>query len=115
MPSYMLLLYDNPAQFRDLSAEELQRIIQKYRAWGNSLRESGRLIGSHKLKDDAGRVLRAEGGKPRVLDGPFSETKEIIGGYFMIQAADYQEALQVAESCPHLAYGTIYIREIDLV
>lgn len=115
MATYLLLLYDDPVLFRDLSPEEMQRVIQKYRAWGASLQESGRLVGSNKLKDDGGRILRTDAGKPRVLDGPFSETKEIIGGYFAVEAADYREATEIASSCPHLDYGTIYIREVDQV
>ena len=49
-----------------------------------------------------------------MLDGPYSETKEVIGGYFAVRAADYDEAVKICEDCPHLEYaGTIEIREID--
>ncbi len=114
MPSYMLLLYDNPTDFADLSPEEMQRILEQYQAWSEGRKAAGRLLGSDKLKDGEGRVMRSENGQVRVLDGPFSETKEVVGGYFTIQAADYDEAVGLARDCPHLGYGgMIEIREID--
>ena len=115
MPDYMLLLHESPTDFAEVSPEEMQAIIAKYSAWRDSLAESGRLISSEKLKDGEGRVLKNGGGEVRVLDGPYSETKEVIGGYFAIRAADYDEAVAVSKGCPHLGYGgTIEIREIEV-
>lgn len=114
MPSYMLLLYDSPTDFADLSPEEMQQIIEKYRAWGEGLREAGRYVAGDKLKDGEGRVLRGGRGEVRVLDGPYSETKEVIGGHFTIRADDYAEAVEVARGCPHLEHGgAIEVRQID--
>lgn len=114
MPTYMMLLYHTPDSHEQFSPEEMQKVIEKYKAWGDGLRRRDRFVGSDKLKDDAGRVLRGGNGKARVLDGPFSETKEVIGGYFAVRAKDYDEAVELAQGCPHLEYGgTIEIREID--
>ncbi len=114
MANYMLLLYDSPTDFQDVSPAEMQRIIEKYRAWRDRLEEAGRLVGSDKLKDGEGRVVSSQNGKMRVLDGPYSETKEVVGGYFMVQAADYDDAVKLCEDCPHLEFGgTIEIREVD--
>lgn len=114
MPSYMLLLYGEPQVDPALSPEEMQSVIQKYYDWREKLQDEGKLIGSDKLKDGEGRVLRGHNGRMRVLDGPYSETKEVIGGYFAIRASDYDQAVEIAGECPHLAYGgTIEIREID--
>ena len=115
MPDYMLLLYESPTDFAGISPDEMQAIIAKYSAWRDDLAESGRLIGSNKLTDGEGRVLRKNGdGEVRVLDGPFSETKEVIGGYFAIKADDYDDAVRISQGCPHLAYGgTIEVREIQ--
>lgn len=116
MADYLLLLYENALDFSEMSPEEMQKIIEKYKAWGDSLEASGKLIGSNKLVDEEGRVLRPDNGKVRVIDGPFSETKEVIGGYFAIRAADYDEAVEISRSCPHLEYqGTIEIREIAVL
>lgn len=115
MPEYMLLLYDSPTESSNLSPDEIQRIIEKYRSWSQGLQQAGRYLGGKKLTDGDGRVLVRKGEKVRVLDGPYSETKEVIGGYMAIQAADYDDAVKVAESCPHLGYGgTIEIREIEV-
>ncbi len=115
MADYMLLLYENPTDFSDVSPEEMQAIIGKYSAWRDSLAEEGRLVGSNKLTDGEGRVLKGGNGDLRVTDGPFSETKEVIGGYFTIRAASYDEAVEVSKGCPHLGFGgTIEIREIEV-
>lgn len=114
MAEFMLLLYDSPTDFSDLSPEEMQGIIQKYTAWRDRLDESGKLIASDKLTDGEGRVMRQTDGKVRILDGPFSESKEVVGGYFAIRAASYDDAIEVARGCPHLGFGgTIEIREIE--
>jgi hypothetical protein len=114
MSQFLLALYDNPADWVTLSPEEIQKAIEKYRAWSEKLRASGKLAGSNKLRDQSGRVMRGAGGRLRVTDGPFSETKEVLGGYFLIDAADYDEAVALCRDHPHLAYGgTIEVREID--
>jgi len=114
MPGYVLFFYESPTATDDLSPEEIQTIIQKYSAWADDLEKKGRYLAGNKLKDGEGRVMRGSGGDPRVLDGPYSETKEIIGGFIAISAADYDDAVSVARTCPHLAYGgTIEIRQIE--
>lgn len=113
MPDYMLLLYSGSTGFDELSPDEMQKVIEKYRAWGAGLKKSGHFIASDKLKDGEGRVLRRSGGKTRVLDGPFSETKEVVGGYYSVKAADYDEAVKLCEDCPHLEFGPIEVREVD--
>jgi hypothetical protein len=100
----MLLLYDNPAAWQNVSPEEMQKAIEKYRAWT----EKPFTKGSLRLAPDAGRVLRPqEGGAPRAADGPFVESKEVLGGYYIIDAANYDEAVQIAKDHPHLEYGGI--------
>jgi hypothetical protein len=83
------------------SPEELQKITQKYLDWTQRLRAAGKLVNSNRLQDD-GRVVRPNGGKPAVSDGPFSESKEAIGGYWLIEAKDYDEALKLIEDHPHV-------------
>ena len=112
MAKYMLLLYDDPSRWKTLSPEEMQRVVAKYMAWGDSMRSKGGVV--NKLADDAGRVLRSSAGKPRVTDGPYSETKEVLGGYFQIEAASYDEAVKLAMTCPHMEYGgTVEVRVIE--
>jgi hypothetical protein len=114
MPTYMALLYDSPTEFADLSPQEMQAIIEKYRAWSTKMYDKGIMVGGQKLKDGEGRVLHAPEGKLRILDGPYSETKEIIGGYFALQADSYDEVVKILADCPHLQYGgKVEVREFD--
>jgi len=113
MATYMFLLYNGSNDFDGVSPEDMQGVIERYRAWEDSLEKSGNLIGSEKLVDEEGRVLRSDQGNITITDGPFSETKELIGGYFAIRAENYDEAVELAKGCPHLDFGTLEIRAID--
>jgi hypothetical protein len=111
MPQYLLLLRDDPAQFSDLSPEEMQKVLQRYGDWRSSLQN--RIVAGHKLKDGEGRVLRPGNNKPFVIDGPFAEAKEVMGGFFIVEVADYNEAVELAKTCPHIDFGTIEVRQIE--
>jgi len=113
MPSYILLLKEDPTAFAALSPEQMQAVVQRYRVWREGLEKDGRLLGANKLTDEGGRLLQRKNGQVRVTDGPFSETKEVIGGYFAYRAESYDEAVKIAEGCPHLDFGTIHVRQID--
>jgi hypothetical protein len=109
MPQYILLLYNDPSNMQNLSPEEMQKALEKYGAWmQKSITKDGK-----RLAGDAGRVIRANGGKPRATDGPYSETKEALGGFYVIEAANYDEAVQHALGHPHLDYGgTVEVRHV---
>lgn len=116
MPDYMLILRDLPEEYGRIAPEEMQRIIQKYSAWAGKLRAESRLVAGDKLVDGAGRVLRRGRLPLRVTDGPFTEGKEVFGGFFTIKAASLDEAARVAEACPHLEMGgSLEIREVELL
>ena len=116
MPKYMLLLYGDPTKWINISPEEMQKAIEKYVAWGERMRKKGILVSSHKLVDDAGKVIRGDGGKPRVMDGPYSETKEVLGGYYLIEAANYEAAVRECDDSPQLGHGgTIEVRQVDMM
>lgn len=114
MPKFMLLLHEDPSAFADLSPSDIQQAIEEYVAWRVGLTEEGRVVGGDKLTDDGGRVLTGTDGDLRVVDGPFAEAKEVIGGYFMVRAADYDEAVEISRTCPHLRYGgRIELRQVE--
>jgi hypothetical protein len=114
MSQYLLLLYDNPANWKNFSPEDMQKAIEKYMAWRAKLQNQGILRGGQKLADDVGKVLRGSNPAVRVTDGPYSETKEVLGGYFLLEAPDYAAAVKASRDCPHLAYGgTIEVRQVD--
>jgi hypothetical protein len=115
MPNYMLFLHQSSNRPRPTSPDEIMAITKSYMVWADRMRAEGRLKGGEKLTFDAGKVMRPNGGgKVTVTDGPYAESKELVGGYFAISAKDYDEACRIAESCPHLGYGgTIEVRQVD--
>ncbi|HEU4765864.1 MAG TPA: YciI family protein [Pyrinomonadaceae bacterium] len=115
MPNYLLFLYEEPGAFNDTSPDEMQAIIQKYRDWRLRLQKTGKIVGGEKLQDGTGRLMRRTDGETSVLDGPYTESKEIIAGFFEIQAENYDQAVETARDCPHLDYGTIEIREVEMI
>jgi hypothetical protein len=116
MPKYMLLLHDNPNAFANVSPEAMQKVVEKYIAWGKKLREAGVMRAGDKLTDEPGRVMRRKDGHVHVTDGPYSESKELLGGYYMIEADTYDKAVELARDCPQLEFGgTIEVRQVDVM
>ena len=109
MPNFMLLLHHDISGWAKLSPEEMQKATEKYMAWTTK----PFLVDSKRLAPEPGRVIRVENGQPRAADGPYSETKEVLGGYFTIEAANYDEAIARSMDHPHLGYGgTIEVRQL---
>lgn len=107
MSQFMLVLHHNPAGRANLSPEEMQKSLEKYMAWT----KKPFTVAAQRLAPDAGKVIRDQGRK--ISDGPYSETKEVFGGYYLIEAADYDEAVQRALTHPHLEYGgTVEVRKL---
>jgi len=113
MPGYLAILYTKPDRWTGVSQEEMRRIMLEYRAWRERLDARGHFIHGHKLVDGSGRVMRGRQ-RMKVVDGPFSESKEVVGGYFALRANGYDEAVALLSDCPHLQYdGTIEVRELE--
>lgn len=111
----MLVLRDNPEGFMALGPEDIQSVIERYKAWSDGLRKAGRLSGGEKLADGQGHVMRRDQGRVRVTDGPFAEAREVLGGFFLVDAPDYDAAIALAQDCPHLEFGSIEVREVEQV
>ena len=114
-PEFVLLLRNSPNEVPIRSdTDELNR-VREYSAWSHNPNVEGTVLDGEKLTDDA-RSLNLVKGQP-VVSIPDSEIrKTAIAGYFLIRARDYQEAIAIAESCPHAKYGgTIEIRQIDSI
>ena len=113
MNEYLLILRDNPADFdfSKVSPAEMQAIIQRYVDWRHSLGD--KIVNGQKLRDGEGRTLVRRDGGVSVTDGPYAESKEVIGGYFVVEAADYDAAARLVEDCPHLDFGSVEIRQIE--
>ncbi|WP_353267587.1 YciI family protein [Gemmatimonas sp.] len=114
MAKFMLLLTDDPSEYATMSPAELQAVIARYMAWSDRLGAEGKLVGGEKLADEGGKLLRKEGGKVVVRTGPYAELREVVSGFFIVQAADYDEAVAIAQSCPHAdSRGSISVRCIE--
>jgi hypothetical protein len=114
MAQYMLLLYHDAAQGAKLDPSVIEQVVAKHQAWRQKLTDEGQYLGSHKLENEPGKVLRTTNGRLLVTDGPYSETKEWLGGFYLIEAPNYEAAAAAARDCPHLEYGgTIEVREVD--
>ena len=110
MPRFMILLHENDDAWEKLSAEDKQAIMQRYFAWVGELRRDDRMRGGDPLLR-GGRVLRTAGGE--IVEGPYTETKEVVTGYFMIEAASLDEAAKIAHGCPALGHGdTVLVRQV---
>ena len=112
MPKFVLLLHDI-GRFDNLSPDQMQAVIQRYIAWRAKVQADGRSVMGHKLHDGEGRVMRGSGSSMQVTDGPYAEAREVIGGLFVIDAANYDEVVALAEDCPHLDFGAIEIRQVQ--
>jgi len=114
MPQFMLLLHQRTTDDAGMSPEEIQAVIRDYQAWSRTMAEAGHLLGGEKLTDDDGKILSGSMEDFSVTDGPLTEAKEVIGGFFHIEATDYDEAVTLAADCPHLKYGgRIELRQIE--
>lgn len=113
MPDYVLLLHDTGTLPASMSPADIQAVIQRYVAWRQRVQAGGRRVDGHKLVDESGRTMRGAAGKTTVTDGPYAESREVIGGLFIIEAGGYDEAVALCQDCPHLDFGTIEIREVQ--
>jgi len=114
MPSFMLLLHRPVDRLPPMDPETITKARREYLDWAERLRAAGRLKGGSKLTDDAGRIMRNAGGRVAITDGPFTESKEMVGGYFLLTADNYAEACRFASECPHLRYGTyVEVRQVE--
>jgi hypothetical protein len=110
MAKYMFLIRGDDEVER--SPTEIQEVLRQYIAWATRLRNEGRMLGGNEL-GPGGKVIRKAGGELRVTDGPYVETRETVGGFFLIEAEDEEAAVRIAAECPGLARGgAVEVREI---
>jgi hypothetical protein len=113
MAKFMLIIHQKPGSWQQLSPEELQRKVELYQSWVSKFRTSGRYISGEKLSEDGGKVAGLQNGRPNIVDGPYAESKEVVGGYFLFRAANYEEAVELIRNCPFLHDGRIALRQTD--
>ena len=106
-----LLLFRGSSWDKGLSPEQLQKAMDQFMAWFERLKQQGKVKGGQPL-ERTGKIVSGKNGRI-VADGPFAESKEAIGGYFLLQVDDLDEAVEIAKECPVLEYGsTVEVRPI---
>lgn len=106
-----MLIFRGSDWSKGLSPEQMQQVSNQWMAWFNRLKDQGRAVAGNPLEPE-GRVVSGKNGRV-VSDGPFSEAKETIGGYFLLNVKTMDEAVAIAQECPGLPYGArIEVRAI---
>lgn len=109
---YMLLIYV-PEDGRPSTPEERAASMPAWNAYTDEIRRRGALVDSAPLADATSAItVRAPGGKRAVTDGPFAETKEWLGGYYVVDCPSRDEAIDLAALCPAASYGSIEVRPV---
>ena len=110
---YLLLIYDEENVWADMPEAERNAVYGEYMTFTNALRDCGALVGANQLQPTGtATAVRIRNGEQIVTDGPFAETKEALGGYYLIEVDTIDEALEWAAKIPSARYGTIEVRPI---
>ena len=111
---YLCLAYEAEETFKTMPREEWDAVREETLAYVDALKRSGHLLDTRPLRSaTSAATLKVRDGKLSVTDGPFAETKEQLGGYFLIEARDLNEAIRVASKWPGARYGEIEVRPVE--
>ncbi len=112
---YLCLIYDDEKTTAGMSKAEGDAFMGEYFAFTEGIKKSGQYVGGEALKPvHTATTVRVRNGKMSTTDGPFAETKEQLGGYYLIEAKDLNEALQVAAKIPSAKTGSVEVRPIEV-
>jgi hypothetical protein len=110
---YMLLIFADNAEFEKLSPSQMGEALAAYGAYTEALNKAGVMRGSNRLRPaETATTVRLKSGKTEVLNGPYAETREQLGGYFHIDVPDLDAALSWAARCPGASHGVVEVRPI---
>ncbi len=110
---YLCLIYSEEKKIGALPESESRNLVGEYNAFTESIKRSGHLLGAERLQPThAATTIRSRNGKISTTDGPFAETKEQLGGFYLIEARDLNDAIQVASRIPGTRTGSIEVRPI---
>jgi hypothetical protein len=111
---YLCLIYDEEKNLAAMSKSEMDALMGEYFAFTKEIQQSGQYLGGNDLQPvRMATTVRVRGGKVSTTDGPFAETKEQLGGYYLIEAKDLNEAIQVASRIPSARIGSVEVRPIQ--
>ena len=110
---YMLLIYGNEAGMASATKESMGQMFAAYGAYTQAMKKAGAFVAGDPLQPSAtATTVRVADGKTKVLNGPYAETKEQLGGYYLIDVPDLDSALSWAAKCPGASYGTMEVRPL---
>lgn len=110
---YLCLNYDDETQWQKFPKDVQDRYMSEYMAFSDSIKKSGQFVGANQLQPThTATIVRSRNGKISTIDGPYVETKEQLGGYYLIEAKDLNDALQVASRIPSAKSGSIEVRPV---
>jgi hypothetical protein len=110
---YLLMAYVDETGWPKMSKRDQEQGIAAYAAYGEALKTSGVMKGSNRLQPSSvATTVRSTNGKSQVLDGPYVDSKEQLGGYFLIDVPDLDAALSWASRCPAVNHGVVEVRPI---
>jgi hypothetical protein len=110
---YLCLIYENEQEWQKLPKSEAEIIMGEFFAYTESIKRSGHYVGGNALQSThTATTVRVRNGKLATTDGPFTETKEQLGGYYLVQAKDLNEAIQLASRIPGARLGAVEVRPI---
>ena len=110
---YMLLIFGNEAAQQSATKEQTAQMMAAYGAYSQALVQAGVMVGGDRLQPVASATtVRVTGGKTEVLNGPYAETREQLGGYYIIDVADLDAALSWAARCPGASHGALEVRPL---
>jgi hypothetical protein len=110
---YLLMLYSEEAGWNRLTEAQQKQGVAAYTAYTEALRQAGALKGSNRLQpSSAATRVQIANGKPQVMDGPYSDSKEQLGGYYLIDVPDLDAAISWASRCPGAGHGIVEVRPI---
>jgi hypothetical protein len=111
---YLCLIYDEEKTYAGMSKAESDAFMGEYFAFTEGIKKSGNYLGGEALKPvHTATTVRVRNGKTSTTDGPFAETKEQLGGFYMIEARDLNDAIQVAAKIPSARFGSVEVRPIE--
>ncbi len=111
---YLCLIYDEEKKFQSMPKSDFDALMGEYFAFTKDIRQSGHYLGGNDLQPVANATtVRVRNGKLSTTDGPFAETKEQLGGYYLIEAKDLNEAIQIASRIPSAKLGCIEVRPVQ--
>jgi hypothetical protein len=108
----MVTIYNNEATLQAIEGPDRDAFEQAHRSVNDELRASGEFVDSHELSDVDARVVRSAQGSVSVVDGPFSETKEWVGGYYLLDCVDIDRAVEIAGRFVEARYAPIEVRRV---